>query len=247
MAGYLFLLGKIEDANGKVIKNANAIYNEVFSTGIYSTRMHLENTLKSGNWSKSKAKESTFTDYLGMKENDYVFFFFDREIHGMGKLVNVGKDCKYWGYIGANKPEAYSENQIEDVKLFPDITPDNRCVCFFKPVIETYNASVDMDEALTSYPNAFKSLRVVDGRSFIKMDDEESFALAALIRRQTGFSKTIVFDDQIHRRVYEKVSKEKQYFLTAKSILQTYPIVNKDGICSEQMVEAAAKIGRAHV
>lgn len=49
MAGYLFLLGKIEDANGKVIKNANAIYNEVFSTGIYSTRMHLENTLKSGN------------------------------------------------------------------------------------------------------------------------------------------------------------------------------------------------------
>lgn len=240
MAGYLFLLGEIKDANDKVIKNANAIYNEVFSTGTYSTRMYLENTLKAGNWSQSRAKQSTFTDYLGMKENDYVFFFFDREIHGMGKLVNIGEDCKYWGYIGANKPEAYSENQIENVKLFPEITPDNRCVCFFKPVLETYNSSVDMDEALTSYPNAFKALRVIDGRSFIKMDDEESFALAALIRRRTNSSKTIAFENQIHRIVYEKVSKENQYFLTAKSILQTYPIVNKDGICSEQMVEAAA-------
>lgn len=70
MAGYLFLLGEIKDANDKVIKNANAIYNEVFSTGTYSTRMHLENTLKAGNWSQSRAKQSTFTDYLGMKEND---------------------------------------------------------------------------------------------------------------------------------------------------------------------------------
>ena len=95
-------------------------------------------------------------------------------------------------------------------------------------------------KALTSYPNAFKALRVIDGRSFIKMDDEESFALAALIRRRTNSSKTIAFENQIHRIVYEKVSKENQYFLTAKSILQTYPIVNKDGICSEQMVEAAA-------
>ena len=90
MAGYLFLLGEIKDANDKVIKNANAIYNEVFSTGTYSTRMHLENTLKAGNWSQSRAKQSTFTDYLGMKENDYVFFFFDREIHGLEKIANTG-------------------------------------------------------------------------------------------------------------------------------------------------------------
>ena len=44
MAGYLFLLGEIKDANDKVIKNANAIYNEVFSTGTYSTRMPVSYT-----------------------------------------------------------------------------------------------------------------------------------------------------------------------------------------------------------
>lgn len=56
--------------------------------------------------------EGTFADYFGMKQGDNIYFFIKRKIYGIGKIINVGSDCKYWNYIGAEKPLNYEYNGI---------------------------------------------------------------------------------------------------------------------------------------
>ncbi len=44
-----------------------------------------------------------------MREGDYVFFFTDRKIYGVGKLTNLVNDCKYWLFDGANIAKPFSD------------------------------------------------------------------------------------------------------------------------------------------
>ncbi len=56
-----------------------------------------------------KYKISTYADYLSMREGDYIFFFTDRKIYGVGKLTNLVNDCKYWLFDGANIAKPFSD------------------------------------------------------------------------------------------------------------------------------------------
>ena len=38
---------------------------------------------------------AVLADYCSMQAGDNVYFLSDRRIYGVGKLVNVGIDCKY--------------------------------------------------------------------------------------------------------------------------------------------------------
>ena len=245
MAGFFVVLGDIKDKDGKVITTAQDTLITLFSYGIYSTNLNVSKD--SSKWSKNKL--SVFTDYLSMRPGDYIFFFTDRKIYGVGKLVNIENGCVHWSYNGANKPILYSESSIAKTKLFDIITPDNRCVCFFEP-LKYFPKAIDMDEALTSYPNSFKALRVIQKRSFIKMDDEEAQALFSVLSRnnQTTAENELKdwippeFDDSKHKSARKKIKENKKiYTFDSSSMLSGLP-ENKDQRISEEMAIEAALV-----
>ena len=209
MAGYLMFLEDVKNEDGTMEKKATKVLQECFITGTSSTLLQLQNDTKDGTWSRTK--EATFADYLGMREGDFIFFFFDRKIYGLGKLKNIIGDCKAWGYLGANKPTVPSRKTVEDTRLFQGISAENRCVCFFEPCPGLLKKPVDMDEALMTYPDAFRALRVVEGVSFKKMDDEETNALISLLLKKNlpdlDVDETAVFDSAIHKRIGTVLNK----------------------------------------
>ena len=229
MAGFFVVLGDIQ-RDGETALKAKDIYYNICHYGMYSTNLNLSNDTADGTWAKTK--EATFADYFSMKAGDYIFFFFDRKIYGVGKLVNIYDDCKYWGYVGANKPVVYDQDAIVDSRLTDTIMPENRCVCFFEP-IEFFQYAVDMDEALMMYPNSFKSIRVIQERSFIRIADEEALALLAVLKRRnenimpndTPDMQNIVFDNSKHQMAMNHIAGSSDYDFTAESFMSNYPIV----------------------
>lgn len=243
MAGYFVVLGDIKNDKGKILKSAKEILYDLCRYGTYSTNLFVNDEVKK--WSKQKV--ATFADYFGMKEDDYIFFFYGRKIYGVGRLVNIGEDCKYWGFKGANQPTSYLQSQINPTKLISKIKPENRCVCFFEPLV-FYPKAVDMDEALTSYPSSFKSLRVIQGRTFIKLDDEEAAALLSVLnRRNVSTDKNEpddwsppVFDDSMHKMAEKVLNKSADYYkFNIESLLKNYQPWENNGIQEEMAVEAA--------
>lgn len=240
MAGFFIVLGDIKDENGKVITSAMQVLNELCTYGYYSTNL----SVNSGTKKWSKTKTATFADYYSMRAGDYIFFFFNRKIYGVGELAEISesKDCKYWSYKNASKPTTY----IKEFPIIDDVKPENRCICFFKP-IKYFSYAIDMDEALTTYPDSFKSLRVIQGRSFIKMDDEEAQALFAVL---TKHNDTICdesvdwtppeFDDSKHNTAENRISSNPDYYnFTIESLLSNFEVRNENGISEEMAIEAA--------
>ena len=243
MAGFFIVLGDIKDDNGRIITPAKDVLTELCHWGMYSTNL----PVREGTQKWSKPKVSTFTDYFSMRENDFVFFFSDRKIYGAGRLVNVGDDCKYWSFEGANRPQTYSAEQIAASRLTESITPGNRCICFFEPV-EYFSHAIDMDEALTAFPDSFKSLRTIQGRTFIKLGDEEAMALFAVLHRRNVAcaNDTVIdwnppiFERNIHTEVCEKVTNSPGiYKFSIESLLENYPRWEGSGIKEEMAIEAA--------
>ena len=243
MAGYFVVLGDIKDEKQKIIKSAKEILTDMCHYGTYSTNLFVKEGVQK--WSKQKV--ATFGDYYSMNEDDYIFFFFGRKIFGVGKLVNVGDSCKYWAFPGANLPKTYDEKEISESRLTDDIKPENRCVCFFEPV-QFYPHAIDMDEALTTYPDSFKALRVIQGRTFIKLDDEEALALFSVLNRRNASAKLSeskdwdppIFDNSVHKRAKEKITRlPHAYSFTIESLLSNYQPWNGKGLQEEMAIEAA--------
>lgn len=138
-------------------------------TGTYSTIL---SDPQNNNWGIHH--EGTFADYYSMKEGDHIYFFNNRKIYGIGRIIDIKKDCKYLNYLGADDPCSYSKREYNKrIPLLSDGTPQNRCFCTFEPAPHFFMRSVDMDEALSSNPDKFKILRTMWKVSFIKIDDEE--------------------------------------------------------------------------
>lgn len=240
MAGFFIVLGDKKDDNGRVIESAMSILDELCTYGYYSTNLHINNGTQI--WAKTKV--STFTDYYRMRTGDYIFFIFNRKIYGVGELTNIEHtdDCKFWTYENANIPTTPTVS----FPIFDGINPKNRCICFFKP-LEYFSYAIDMDEALTAYPNSFKSLRVIQGRSLIKMDDEEAQALYATITKSNRACKgqtidwnTPTFDNSKQIIAGNNIAKNPNYYsFTIESLLTNYKIRGLDGINEEMAIETA--------
>jgi hypothetical protein len=115
-----------------------------------------------------------------MKAGDNVYFLSRRQIYGVGKLVNIGQDCKYKNYISASdfvKKDEFDENN----NPLTDTSPLFRWICFFEPDSIFFDKGVDMDDVLTYKPSSFRMLRTFQDSTFIKIDDEENQALKECI------------------------------------------------------------------
>ena len=105
-----------------------------------------------------------------------------------------------------------------------------------------------MDEALTAYPASFKSLRVIQNRTFIKLDDEEADALFAVLNRKNVSTEKNApndwtpptFDESMHNIAKTKISAHPEYYsFNIKSLLANYECWEGDGIREEMVIEAA--------
>jgi len=168
MAGYIFGLDTLESL---------ALYT---NNGAYATKLSAPTASWMGH------HEGTFADYATMKAGDNIYFFIQRKIYGIGKLVNVGPDCKYFNFPNASLPQSFTTAEIASDVLWDEgtVSVNQRCVCFFDPDPYFFAAGVDMDDVLSSKPAAFKMLRVFWKLSFIKFDDEENQAFRDILLKR---------------------------------------------------------------
>lgn len=201
MAGYMFTLDSIDSLHRCV------------EDGVYATYI----TEPRGAWGVSA--EGTFADYATMTEGDNVYFFIDRRIYGIGELVRVGPDCKYENFPGASRPdpidyEASRSEMLVDSGLRQPESGSSRAqrwACVFRPSPFFFVEGVDMDDALSSDPAAFRSLRAIWKLSFIKFDDEENqaFRNAILKLNQRALARPEGHEnvfEQKHRATHERIA-----------------------------------------
>lgn len=233
MAGYLFSLNSIHS----LIKSINL---GVFSTLISSPRNNL--------WRIQH--EGTFTDYCSMKEGDNIYFFFERKIYGIGKLININGSCKFLNYPNSNVPNNQNYNDIQNVLLYDngEISVNNRFICTFEPSPFFFQNGIDMDETLSSAPEKFKILRAFWKLSFIKFSDTENQAFKDIILRRNISSinnpdhdNTFISNYQVnHDIIREKINNNNDYKLNIAPFLST--INNGNGSLRHEMAIEASLI-----
>lgn len=196
MAGYIFSLDNLESLT---------LYTQ---NGVYATKL----SPPRGNWGPHH--EGTFADYSTMRAGDNIYFFIRRRIYGIGRLIRVGQDCKYFNYPSAGQPSSFKYESVQGGLLWDEgeDSVKQRCVCFFEPDPHFFRQGVDMDDVLASNPAAFKMLRAFWKLSFIKFDDEENQAFRDIIlkRNQHALSKAnseSFFEHvPVHVQIAEKLS-----------------------------------------
>ena len=205
-------------------------------TGTYSTIL---SNPQNNNWAIHH--EGTFADYFSMKQGDSIYFFNDRKIYGIGKIIDIKRDCKYLNYIGADAPCVYSSKEYKQREpLLSKGTPLNRCVCFFEPAPHFFRMSVDMDDALSSNPDKFKILRTMWKVSFIKIDDEEDQALQDIILKRN--EKNLLDETDIYtfeRYEHVKIKKKIQQAHRLKAYQVLLNAAKDNRIKHEMAIEAA--------
>ena len=168
MAGYLFTLSN------------EASLQETIRKGRYSTLM-------APGWSSSTW--GTFGDYLTMRSGDSVYFFSNRKVYGIGCIECIVPGCPVLEvYDGATSKGRVTGSLSGSVHLIERSSGDDDKVCrwliAFTPSPFFFQKGIDMDDLLSSNPKAFRSLRVFEQRSFIKLDDEEDLAFRTTILRR---------------------------------------------------------------
>lgn len=207
-------------------------------SGVYSTIL---NEPKNGKW--KRPQEGTFADYFSMKPNDHIYFFNDRKIYGIGKIIDVSADCKYLNYIGADEPQNFSEMEYEARKpLLTLADVNNRCFCTFEPSPYFFLKGIDMDDALNSNPERFRMLRAMWKVSFIKIDDEEDKALLDVILKRNEealYSEEGIFSYSKEKHQYIARNVSSLYRMSGYRLLMAC-INDKDNrIQHEMAIEAA--------
>lgn len=213
MAGYIFNLTKGKNEEETLRNIGNIIFN-----GVYSTIMNIPEK----QW--KTAHEGTFGDYITMQAGDNVYFFTDRKIYGIGKLINIKGDCKFLNFPNADKPDSYISDKFHDGIILNalDTRLQNRMLCVFQGAPFFFKHGVDMDDVLSSNPEKFKMLRAFERLSFIKIDDEENQALIDVILKnneQNLSTKSHIFETngEMHRRIESLI--DQKYEVNADKIL----------------------------
>lgn len=196
MAGYIFSLDNLDSLK---LYTRNGVYATKFRSPLGYWAVH---------------HEGTFADYASMKAGDNVYFFIGRRIYGIGKLIDIGGDCKYFNYLGAEQPRVGDYQAIRHQLLWDEGVQsiDQRCVCIFEPDPFFFISGIDMDDVLSSNPASFKMLRAFWKLSFIKFDDEENQAFRDIVlkRNQIQLSSPRVPNqifpyEPIHDRILDQV------------------------------------------
>jgi hypothetical protein len=177
MAGYLFLLDSLASLERYVLN------------GVYGTKINRPGTY----WGASHL--FTLADYLTMRPGDLVFFFIQRKIYGVGRLISLDPAlppalCNY--------PDSFLPRpaSISPVLWDEGDGADRPWVCFFEPDPAFLRDGLDMDDVLEAdVKGVAQALRVLERVSFIQMDDDEADLLSDLFVRKSAGGNALLFPD----------------------------------------------------
>ena len=204
------------------------------------------------------AQLATLADYLTMTEGSLIFFFQERMIYGVGKVVKIQSKNLMIASL-CNFPESDSlatRAPSPSRQLVADEGVDGkdvRWVVFFEPFPRFMKRGLDMDEALTADKyGAMRQLRVFWKRSFMKIEDDEAQLLADLLfqknraaliaaqgNRQEGGTKRFFDKSKMaayHSAAAKKASSEGHAFDPAR-LVRKY-IDEKGRISQEAALQA---------
>jgi hypothetical protein len=215
MSGYIFSLDNLDSLH---LYTLHGVYATKLSVPAYSWLTH---------------HEGTFADYATMKAGDNIYFFIQRKIYGVGKLVNLGSDCKFFNFPDAGSPKRVSYEDIRPDLLW-DENPDSvnqRCICVFEPDPFFFQLGIDMDDVLSSNPSAFKMLRAFWKLSFIKFGDEENQAFRDVILKRNqhvlsssqegnGIFEFHPYHDRISRRFLQNMNSNTECYRCCQAVLK---------------------------
>jgi hypothetical protein len=229
MAGYIFLLDSLDSLH---------LYTQ---NGVYATKL----SSPSGSWRTHH--EGTFADYSTMKAGDNVYFFIKRRIYGIGRLVDLEGDCKFFNFPGASRPDRFDYHAIKQNLLWDEgeISANQRCICLFEPDPYFFELGIDMDDVLSSNPAAFKMLRALWKLSFIKFDDEENQAFRDVILKRNQHilaeiepdGNVFSFDPISHKRISTQL-QQGHYRLESGMSLIMSSCANGEFLRHEMAIEA---------
>jgi len=200
MAGYIFSLDNIQSLS---------LYT---NNGVYATKLSLP---RNNNWQTHH--EGTFADYYSMQPGDNIYFFIKRKIYGIGKLINLAGDCKYFNFPGGGEPKIFDYGDVKQQLLWDEgaISVNQRCLCLFEPDPYFFEVGIDMDDVLSSNPSAFKMLRAFWKLSFIKFDDDENQAFRDIVLKRnqdylnSDYMNQKIFPfEPIHNRISGLLSED---------------------------------------
>lgn len=250
MAGYIMTIGADEyldmfyqkTKSGTSI-NSNAALSQEEGRKL-AKRYALEQCILNGTYSAKTAEKGaafigTLADYLGMKTGDDIFFFTERKIYGIGRLIKIADtDCRF----------RILSNDLEKDFLTEERNPDiHKFTCTFEPAPYFFKIGVDMDEVLTFSPEKIKSLRFFSKMTFIKLDDIESEAIKNVIARKnekyldkSEKDKHFEFSERTHLEMTKKIkSAPNAYKLSVFDYLQYKNNKNNGNVSSEYYIEGA--------
>jgi hypothetical protein len=189
MAGYLFALDSLDSLE---LYAVNGVYGtKIRRPGPYWGAAHL----------------FTLGDYLTMRPGDLVFFFIDRKIYGVGRLIAPGPDFPSTVAL-CNYPDSFLPTSTPGPQLLWDQGDgeDRPWVCFFEPSPAFSKDGLDMDDVLDAdVKSVAQGLRVFERRSFVQMDDDEADLLSDLfVRSLTATPPPLLFPDN-HQQLHQAV------------------------------------------
>ena len=239
MAGFIFSILTKEGIEG--VKRC--ILDGTYASSVPNKKMDdEEDTEDDGETQENKASKwkqvvaAVLADYCSMRAGDNVYFLSKRKIYGVGKLINIGRDCKYKNYISAHEI-IYKEALENDDRPLKDLPPKYRWVCFFEPEQQFFKNGVDMDELLQYKPSAFKMLRAFQDATFIKIDDEENRALKeCLYLKNRKSSDFFEFSPDEHNRI-SRLNLD-DYLIDPEEVLKLEYNDEKKEINLEMLLEA---------
>jgi hypothetical protein len=151
--------------------------------GVYGTLMKRPDY---ASW--SVAAELTLADYLTMRPGDLIFFFRERTIYGVGRLLALQPGtptAALANYPGASFPHAQPPDDRTHLLYRQHREEDMRWLVFFRPDPAFFTRGLDMDEVLQGdMRGVVRGLRVFEKRSFIQVEDDEAQVMADLLLRR---------------------------------------------------------------
>ena len=155
MAGYIMTIGADEyldmfyaaPQSGKTRKEVNSIASSVEEGKKMAEKYALEQCILRGTYSAKTAEKGaaflgTLADYLGMKPGDDIYFFTERKIYGIGKLINIEDiDCRF----RIHPTDESSEELVEEKN--PGI---HQFTCTFQPAPYFFKRGVAIARVITA-------------------------------------------------------------------------------------------------
>lgn len=250
LAGYIMTIGADEylelfyavNKNGKPRKKPK---NKASSKSVgeeMAKEYALNHCILTGTYSAKSAENGgpfigTLADYLGMKAGDDIFFFTNRRIYGIGRLIAIdGCECRF---------RIHPKNQMAEADLVESKDPAiHQFTCTFVPSPFFFKEGADMDEVLMFSPEKIKSLRFFSGKSFMKLDDVESEAIKNVIaRKNEKFLDTyderfhFEYSDETHKKILESLRTYKSAYVL--SVFDFMKKNRKGWVTSEYYIEGA--------